>query len=116
MSFNKTVLALALTAACAIASATTLRIANQGDAMSMDPHSLNESLQLTFTGNVYEPLVGRDKKMGLDAGAGHGVDPDLADGVALRTAQGRHIPRRHAVHGRRRGVHLQARLPATART
>ena len=31
----------------------------------MDPHSLNESLQLSFTGNVYEPLVGRDKKLGL---------------------------------------------------
>ncbi len=66
MSFNKTMLALALMAACGIASATTLRIANQGDAMSLDPHSLNESLQLTFTNNIYEPLVGRDKKMGLD--------------------------------------------------
>jgi peptide/nickel transport system substrate-binding protein len=42
-----------------------LRVANQGDALSMDPHSLNESLQLSFTGNVYEPLVGRDKKLGL---------------------------------------------------
>ena len=31
----------------------------------MDPHSLNESLQLSFTGNVYEPLVGRDKDMAL---------------------------------------------------
>jgi peptide/nickel transport system substrate-binding protein len=29
----------------------------------MDPHSLNESLQLTVTGNVYEPLVGRDKDL-----------------------------------------------------
>ena len=66
MSFNKTMLALALMAACGTASATTLRIANQGDAMSLDPHSLNESLQLTFTNNIYEPLVGRDKKMGLD--------------------------------------------------
>jgi peptide/nickel transport system substrate-binding protein len=47
------------------AHAVTLRVANQGDAQSMDPHSLNESLQLSFTGNVYEPLVGRDKKLGL---------------------------------------------------
>ena len=31
----------------------------------MDPHSLNESLQLSFTGNVYEPLVGRGKDMAL---------------------------------------------------
>jgi len=45
--------------------AATLRVANVGDVQSMDPHSLNESLQLSFTGNVYEPLVGRDKKMNL---------------------------------------------------
>ena len=38
-------------------------IANQGDALSMDPHSLNESLQLSVTGNVYEPLVGRNKDL-----------------------------------------------------
>jgi peptide/nickel transport system substrate-binding protein len=44
----------------------TLRVANQGDATSMDPHSLNESLQLSITGNVYEPLVGRDRKLGLE--------------------------------------------------
>jgi len=41
------------------------RIANQGDALSMDPHSLNESLQLSVTGNVYEPLVGRNKDLSL---------------------------------------------------
>jgi len=29
------------------------------------PHSLNESFQLNFTGNVYEPLVGRGKKLEL---------------------------------------------------
>jgi len=42
-----------------------VRIANQGDALSMDPHSLNESLQLSVTGNVYEPLVGRNKDLSL---------------------------------------------------
>ena len=47
------------------AEARVLRIADQGDALSMDPHSLNESLQLSFTGNLYEALVGRDKKLGL---------------------------------------------------
>ena len=36
------------------------------------------ALQLSFTGNVYEPLVGRDKKMALDAGAGDQVDADDA--------------------------------------
>ena len=54
---------------CAVASmgasAQTVRIANQGDALSMDPHSLNESLQLTVTGNGYEALVGRNKDLSL---------------------------------------------------
>jgi peptide/nickel transport system substrate-binding protein len=48
-----------LLGACLSAQAVTLRIANQGDATSLDPHSLQESLQLTVTGNVYEPLVTR---------------------------------------------------------
>ena len=47
------------------AQAQTVRVANQGDALSMDPHSLNESLQLSVTGNVYEPLVGRNKDLSL---------------------------------------------------
>ena len=47
------------------ASAQTVRIGNQGDALSMDPHSLNESLQLSVTGNIYEPLVTRDKDLKL---------------------------------------------------
>ena len=47
------------------ASAVTLRIGNQGDALSMDPHSLSESLQISVNENVYEPLVtrGRDYKL-----------------------------------------------------
>ncbi len=45
--------------------AQTVRIGNQGDALSMDPHSLNESLQLSVTGNIYEPLVGRDQNLKL---------------------------------------------------
>ncbi|MEY4711710.1 MAG: hypothetical protein RIS88_1160 [Pseudomonadota bacterium] len=55
----------ATTAASLGAAAQTVRIANQGDALSMDPHSLNESLQLSVTGNVYEPLVGRNKDLSL---------------------------------------------------
>jgi peptide/nickel transport system substrate-binding protein len=64
MTFKTTLLAAAL-AIAGLAHAATLRVANQGDALSMDPHSLNESLQLSLTGNLYEPLVGRDKKLGL---------------------------------------------------
>jgi peptide/nickel transport system substrate-binding protein len=50
----------------ASANAQTFKFANQGDALSMDPHSLNESFQLSFTGNIYEPLIGRGKKLELE--------------------------------------------------
>jgi peptide/nickel transport system substrate-binding protein len=59
---------IALAAIISVASgaaAKTIRIGNQGDALSLDPHSLNESLQLSVTGNVYEPLVGRNKDLSL---------------------------------------------------
>ncbi|MBE2263358.1 MAG: ABC transporter substrate-binding protein [Burkholderiaceae bacterium] len=52
----------------AVAMAQTVRVANQGDSLSMDPHSLNESLQLSVTGNVYEPLVSRNKDLSLTPG------------------------------------------------
>lgn len=65
LRFKTSLVCLAIAASCGLAQAVTLRVANQGDATSMDPHSLNESLQLSVTGNVYEPLVGRDKKLGL---------------------------------------------------
>jgi peptide/nickel transport system substrate-binding protein len=58
----------ALALATGLGHAVTLRVANQGDVQSMDPHSLNESLQLTFTGNIYEPLVARDRKLALTPG------------------------------------------------
>ena len=65
MNFKKkttvAAVSIALLAMSLGASAVTLRIANQGDALSLDPHSLNESLQLTVVGNVYEPLVTRDR-------------------------------------------------------
>jgi peptide/nickel transport system substrate-binding protein len=57
--------AAALAACAALAQAQTVRVADQGDALSMDPHSLNESLQLSVTGNIYEGLVGRGKDLSL---------------------------------------------------
>jgi len=45
--------------------AQTIRVANQGDALSMDPHSLNEIVQLSLTNNVYEGLVGFDKELNV---------------------------------------------------
>lgn len=60
-----TALFTALCAASVVGHAQTIRIANQGDALSMDPHSLNESLQLSTVANVYEPLVGRNKDLSV---------------------------------------------------
>lgn len=71
MIFRKTLAAALVTTAMltlGAASAQTIRIGNQGDALSMDPHSLNESLQLSVTNNVYEPLVARDQNLKLVPG------------------------------------------------
>ncbi|MEO6293582.1 MAG: ABC transporter substrate-binding protein [Burkholderiaceae bacterium] len=57
---------VALSAISLGASAVTLRVANQGDSLSLDPHSLNESLQLTVLNNVYEPLIQRDRNYKLE--------------------------------------------------
>ena len=65
MKFKPTLLSAAVFAALGVislaAGAATLKIANQGDALSLDPHSLNESLQITVTENVYESLTTRDR-------------------------------------------------------
>jgi len=65
MNLKLSIAAAAMLLAFGPAHAVTLRVANVGDVQSMDPHSLNETLQLSFTASVYEPLVGRDKKMNL---------------------------------------------------
>ena len=69
MSRKKSVVAAAILSVLATASlmagAQTIRIANQGDALSLDPHSLNESLQLSVAANVYETLTGRNKDLSL---------------------------------------------------
>src|SRR5574343_286593 len=60
-----TVLLVSLLAMGFVANAQTIRVANQGDALSMDPHSLNESLQLSVTLNVYDALTERNKDLSL---------------------------------------------------
>jgi peptide/nickel transport system substrate-binding protein len=58
---------LALAVACLLptAQAATVRVANQGDVLSLDPHSLNEAVQLSFLNNVFEALVTRGKDLKL---------------------------------------------------
>ncbi len=70
MKLKKQWLAVLMLAALGLTqvSAKTVRIANQGDASSMDPHSLNESLQLSLTNNIYESLVGVSKDLKFEPG------------------------------------------------
>ncbi len=59
----KTVMAsLALCCAAGV-PAQTLRWASQGDPMTMDPHAQNEGLTNSMNQQVYERLVGRDRKL-----------------------------------------------------
>ena len=61
--------AKALLLAAALATtpvgAATFRFANQGDALSVDPHMHNEAVLLSLMGNVYEALTGRDRNFAL---------------------------------------------------
>jgi peptide/nickel transport system substrate-binding protein len=46
--------------------AKTFRWANSGDVSSMDPYARQETFLLTFTANIYDPLVRRDKDLKLE--------------------------------------------------
>lgn len=63
--FARPLLLAALAMSFGATPAKTLRVANQGDALSMDPHSLAEAVQLAFTGNIYEPLAANGKNLEL---------------------------------------------------
>ncbi len=48
------------------ATAASFRWANDGDVATMDPDMLQETVQLSFLSNIYEPLVRRDKDLKLE--------------------------------------------------
>ncbi len=54
-------------AAFSTADAKTFKWANAGDVSSMDPYARNETFLLTFTQNIYDPLIRRDKDLKLEA-------------------------------------------------
>ena len=60
--------ALALLAALAVnpAGAANFRWANDGDVNAMDPATRQETVQLSFLSNIYEPLVRRNRTLGLE--------------------------------------------------
>ncbi len=58
---------LALTVSTATAvNAATFRWANDGDANSMDPYTRNETFLLSFTQNIYDPLVRRNRELKVE--------------------------------------------------
>lgn len=66
--FTLTGLALAAAFALAPAHAATFKWANDGDVRAMDPYTLDETVQNTFLGNFYEPLIRRTRTLGLEPG------------------------------------------------
>jgi len=50
------------------AQAVTFKWANDGDVRAMDPYTLDETVQNSFLSSIYEPLVRRDKKLGIEPG------------------------------------------------
>jgi len=63
----RTALAAALLAGSALAAeANTFRWANDGDVNSMDPYARNETFLLSFNQNIYEPLVRRNRELGVE--------------------------------------------------
>ncbi|MGE0718482.1 MAG: ABC transporter substrate-binding protein [Alphaproteobacteria bacterium] len=66
ISKGSAVLAAGLMLASAAADAKTFRFSYRGDLNSFDPYALNETFTHSMQGNVYEPLVGRGKKLELE--------------------------------------------------
>src|SRR6195952_4907150 len=48
------------------AGAATFRWANDGDVNAMDPYTRQETVQLSFLSNIYEPLARRNRTLGLE--------------------------------------------------
>jgi len=59
-------LAVALVATAFSAGAEIFRWANDGDIASLDPYARQETFQLSFTANIYEPLVRRDRDLKIE--------------------------------------------------
>jgi len=68
-SFRQSLALSALACAALVAGpveAKTFKWANSGDVSSMDPYARQETFLLTFTQNIYDPLVRRDKNLKLE--------------------------------------------------
>jgi peptide/nickel transport system substrate-binding protein len=65
---RRVLVVIALACIVGAAQAKTFRYADQGDVLSMDPYMFNEALLLSFDGNMFEPLVDRNRKLELTPG------------------------------------------------
>ena len=108
--FVARIAALAAAALCAasVADAKTLRWASQGDALTLDPHAQNEGPTTAFNSHVYEALITRDHASKVP-GARDVVEGRSRPTPGSSSCARREVPRRHAVHRRRRGVLVSAR-------
>ena len=66
LRFPLSALALLTALSAAPANAVTFRWANDGDVNAMDPVTRQETVQLSFLSNIYEPLVRRNRDLGLE--------------------------------------------------
>lgn len=48
------------------AAAKTFKWANDGDVGAMDPDTRQETVQLSFLGNIFEPLIRRNRDLKLE--------------------------------------------------
>ena len=112
-----TALALAIAAAglSDTANAKTFRWSYQGDATSMDPMALNETFTLGFQGNIYETLAGYDGELKLVPLLAESWENTEPTKWVVQAAQGRQVPRRLAVHGRRCDLLVEAQPDAGLR-
>ena len=91
-------------AMAASAAATTVKIATAFDPQTMDPHALALLYHSRVAFQVYDSLVNRDEQFKLEpslAVSWSQLDPTT---WRFKLRQGVRVPRRHAVHRRRRGV------------
>ena len=110
-------------AACAFAQAATLRIASGFDPQTMDPHALALLYQSRIYTQVYDSLVNRDEQFRLEPSLALSWQATGPTAWRFKLRPGVTLPRRHAVHGRRRGVldrtrarpDVAARLPVEGR-
>jgi peptide/nickel transport system substrate-binding protein len=88
-----------------MADAKTFKWANSGDVSSMDPYARQETFLLTFTSNIYDPLVRRDKNLKLEPALAKWGQVDPTTGSS--TSAGCEVPGRLAAHRRRHRVLAQ---------